>query len=61
MTSFLTQSTLSKQGGSTAELTLQIASNCQRYLGQEVLMHLTCTNLSVDKIKEALKEVSEGL
>lgn len=43
-------------GGSTAELTLQIASNCQRYLGQEVLMHLTCTNLSVDTIKEALAE-----
>jgi 5,10-methylenetetrahydrofolate reductase len=47
----------SRQGGSTAELTLQIAANCQRYLGQEVLMHLTCTNLSVDKIKEALREV----
>ena len=45
------------QGGSTAELTLQIAANCQRYLGQEVLMHLTCTNLSVDSIKEALAEV----
>ena len=26
-------------------------------MGQEVLMHLTCTNLSVDKIKEALTEV----
>ncbi len=46
-----------RQGGSTAELTLQIASNCQRYLGQEVLMHLTCTHLSAAKIKEALQEV----
>jgi len=43
-------------GGSTADLTLQIAANAQRYLGQEVLMHLTCTNLHVDKIKAALKE-----
>lgn len=47
-------------GGSTAELTLQIAANAQRYLGQEVLMHLTCTNLSVDKIKAALAEARQA-
>eukprot|EP00624_Nannochloropsis_granulata_P001152 evm.model.NODE_1531_length_19035_cov_17.377516.4 len=47
-------------GGSTADLTLQIAANAQRYLGQEVLMHLTCTNLHVDKIKAALKEARQA-
>jgi len=47
-------------GGSTADLTLQIAANAQRYLGQEVLMHLTCTNLHVDKIKAALNEARQA-
>lgn len=34
-------------GGSTSDLTLAISANAQKYLGVEVLMHLTCTNLKV--------------
>lgn len=37
-------------GGSTSDLTLAISANAQKYLGVEVLMHLTCTNLKVDLI-----------
>lgn len=35
-------------GGSTSDLTLAISANAQKYLGVEVLMHLTCTNLKVN-------------
>lgn len=35
-------------GGSTSDLTMAISANAQKYLGVEVLMHLTCTNLKVD-------------
>lgn len=34
-------------GGSTSDLTLAISANAQKYIGVEVLMHLTCTNLKV--------------
>ena len=39
-------------GGSTKELTLAIAQYCQTYFGVEVLMHLSCTNMTVEEIKE---------
>ncbi len=44
-------------GGSTKDLTMAIAEYTQTYFGTEVLMHLTCTNLTVDEIKEILKSV----
>jgi methylenetetrahydrofolate reductase (NADPH) len=42
-------------GGSTKDLTMAISEYTQTYFGTEVLMHLTCTNLTVDQIKGILK------
>ncbi|CAN0144090.1 unnamed protein product [Ascophyllum nodosum] len=47
-------------GGSTSDLTLAISVNAQKYLGVEVLMHLTCTNLKVEEIKDALNRAREA-
>ena len=45
-------------GGSTAQLTLEISSNAQLYCkNSEVMMHLTCTNMSFTDIKNALDKV----
>lgn len=41
-------------GGSTSDLTLAISANAQKYLGVEVLMHLTCTNLKVGSAPTSL-------
>ena len=41
-------------GGSTKDLTMAISQYSQTYFGVEVLMHLTCTNLTVDALKEIL-------
>merc|ERR1719387_1020623 len=41
-------------GGSTADKTLEICINALKYYGLNVMMHLTCTNMEVSKIKEAL-------
>lgn len=41
-------------GGSTKDLTMAISSYTQTYFGTEVLMHLTCTNLTVAEIKQIL-------
>lgn len=42
-------------GGSTKDLTMAISEYTQTYFGTEVLMHLTCTNLTVDELKGVLK------
>merc|ERR1719230_309657 len=42
-------------GGSTADKTLEICINALKYYGLNVMMHLTCTNMEVSKIKEALE------
>ncbi len=44
-------------GGSTSELTLSIAENLQKFFGVDVMMHLTCTNMSVTKLDEVLDQV----
>ena len=44
-------------GGSTKDLTMAIAEYTQTYFGTEVLMHLTCTNLTVAEIKDILTSV----
>ena len=44
-------------GGSTADLTLEIATRMQNMVCVETMMHLTCTNMSIEKLKHALKEV----
>jgi len=42
-------------GGSTSDLTLEMSGRIQRYFGLDVLMHLTCTNLSREKILRSLE------
>ncbi|GAB2227843.1 hypothetical protein Droror1_Dr00009670 [Drosera rotundifolia] len=41
-------------GGSTADLTLDIANKMQNMACVETMMHLTCTNMPVEKIDHAL-------
>jgi methylenetetrahydrofolate reductase (NADPH) len=41
-------------GGSTANLTLDIADRMQNEINVECMMHLTCTNMPEDKLKTAL-------
>ena len=49
-------------GGSTADLTLEIANRMQNTVCVESMMHLTCTNMPVDKIDHALTTIkSNGL
>jgi methylenetetrahydrofolate reductase (NADPH) len=43
-------------GGSTAEVTLDLATNFQSNLCLETQMHLTCTNMEVAKIDSALEK-----
>lgn len=49
-------------GGSTADLTLEIANRMQNIVCVESMMHLTCTNMPVEKIDHALETIkSNGL
>ncbi|KNC53226.1 methylenetetrahydrofolate reductase [Thecamonas trahens ATCC 50062] len=47
-------------GGKTAQRTQVIAQGAQSYVGVETMMHLTCTNQSVESVKEALKEARKA-
>lgn len=42
-------------GGTSAELTIDLVSTAQSVYGLETMMHLTCTNMPVEKIDTALK------
>mmetsp|Transcript_2169 Transcript_2169/g.5508 ORF Transcript_2169/g.5508 Transcript_2169/m.5508 type:complete len:592 (-) Transcript_2169:476-2251(-) len=44
-------------GGTTADVTLDIAVKMQNTICVETMMHLTCTNMPVDKLDSALAEV----
>ncbi|CAG9467574.1 unnamed protein product [Pedinophyceae sp. YPF-701] len=46
-------------GGSTADLTLDIARRMQQEVGVECMMHLTCTNMEKSKVDEALAKCKE--
>merc|ERR1719236_159413 len=46
-------------GGSTADKTLEICINALKYHGLNVMMHLTCTNMPKEKLKEALDTCKE--
>lgn len=49
-------------GGTTADLTLDIASEMQNVICVETMMHLTCTNMPVEKIDHALETIrSSGI
>lgn len=41
-------------GGTTSERTIEISTNAQKYCGLEMMMHLTCTNIPVEDLKQAL-------
>ena len=43
-------------GGTTTDLTLEISGNAQAYAGVDVMMHLTCTNMSQESLRQALQE-----
>jgi methylenetetrahydrofolate reductase (NADPH) len=43
-------------GGSTAELTHRISQTAQKLCCADVMMHLTCTNIKIEDVKDALKQ-----
>jgi len=47
-------------GGSTSDATLGISENLQKFFGLDVLMHLTCTNMPVDRIDEVLEKAQRA-
>ncbi|GLT92836.1 hypothetical protein SLE2022_106510 [Rubroshorea leprosula] len=47
-------------GGSTADLTLDIANKMQNIVCVETMMHLTCTNMPVEKIDHALATIKSN-
>lgn len=47
-------------GGSTSELTLDIATKMQNMICVETSMHLTCTNMPIEKIDEALETIKKA-
>lgn len=42
-------------GGSTSDMTLDLSGNMQKYLGIDVMMHLTCTNMPSGQVLEGLE------
>jgi methylenetetrahydrofolate reductase (NADPH) len=46
-------------GGTTKGTTLEIAKNAQNFFGLDVLMHLTCTNMAREEIRNVLTECKE--
>jgi len=47
-------------GGSTKSLTMAICEYAQKYFGVQVLMHLTCTGISRDQMKEILIQAKDS-
>eukprot|EP01060_Flectonema_neradi_P033394 TRINITY_DN55_c0_g1_i1.p1 TRINITY_DN55_c0_g1~~TRINITY_DN55_c0_g1_i1.p1 ORF type:complete len:354 (+),score=104.89 TRINITY_DN55_c0_g1_i1:53-1114(+) len=47
-------------GGSTSELTMELCTNAQNNHGYIANMHLTCTNMEMGKVEEALKKAKEA-
>ena len=46
-------------GGSSFATTLDLCAQIQRYMGVDVLMHLTCTGMTRDRVTEALDTAKE--
>lgn len=46
-------------GGGTSDLTLDLSGNIQRFMGVDVMMHLTCTNMPAGKVREGLEGAKE--
>ncbi len=47
-------------GGSTSEATLEIVDAAHRYFSLDVMMHLTCTNMSISNIEDALERAKDS-
>eukprot|EP00027_Filamoeba_sp_ATCC50430_P007621 CAMPEP_0168559490 /NCGR_PEP_ID=MMETSP0413-20121227/10553_1 /TAXON_ID=136452 /ORGANISM="Filamoeba nolandi, Strain NC-AS-23-1" /LENGTH=583 /DNA_ID=CAMNT_0008590725 /DNA_START=35 /DNA_END=1786 /DNA_ORIENTATION=+ len=47
-------------GGSTKGLTHEICHNAQNFLGLETMMHMTCTNMPVEELREALTKAKQS-
>lgn len=47
-------------GGCTKDLTMAISQYTQTYFGVDALLHLTCTNMTVDELKVILKAAREA-
>jgi methylenetetrahydrofolate reductase (NADPH) len=41
-------------GGGTSDITLDLSGNIQRFMGVDVMMHLTCTNMPAGKVRDGL-------
>lgn len=48
-------------GGSTSDITLDLCSHIQNYSGLDVLMHLTCTYMTREKVLQSLNRVSVAM
>merc|ERR1719364_118383 len=46
-------------GGSTANTTLSLCETAMDVTGLDVLMHLTCTNVTVDETRKVLQRCKE--
>ncbi|KAF7724259.1 hypothetical protein EC973_001215 [Apophysomyces ossiformis] len=46
-------------GGTSADLTMEIVATAQSVYGLETMMHLTCTNMPVEKVDIALKAAKD--
>jgi methylenetetrahydrofolate reductase (NADPH) len=44
-------------GGSTSDITLDLCSHIQNFSGLDVLMHITCTYMTREKVLESLDRV----
>ncbi len=42
-------------GGRTSELTSELVKTCQKLIGMETCMHLTCTGMPKEKVDIALR------
>lgn len=47
-------------GGSTSDLTMQMSTNFKKFIGTEVNMHLTCTNITAESVKQALVDAKNN-
>ncbi len=47
-------------GGSTSETTLTLSKDAQTYFGLDVMMHITCANMSEPKLRAALDQARDS-
>ncbi|KAJ0408528.1 hypothetical protein P43SY_006458 [Pythium insidiosum] len=47
-------------GGSSAQLTLELCANAQKFSGLDMLMHMTCTNMAEQDLRAALDRARDA-